>query len=51
MEKRIEDMTSEEFDEYFDNGGDVSSLFETIPVERPNEERQVVSATTSDTDE
>ena len=35
MTKRIDEMTAEEFDEYFDDGGDVSALFEVGPIERP----------------
>ena len=35
MTKRIDEMTSEEFDEYFDAGGDVSTLFDGGSVERP----------------
>lgn len=36
MAKPIDRMTAKEFDEYFDNGGDVSELFDGENVEHPN---------------
>lgn len=38
MTRPIAEMTVEEFDEYFDDGGDVSELFEGdgVEIERPN---------------
>lgn len=38
MTKPISEMTGEEFDEYFDNGGDISELFDApdAVIERPS---------------
>jgi hypothetical protein len=36
-------MTAQEFDAYVDDGGDVSELFETGEVERPNAGRRRVN--------
>lgn len=41
MTKPLDEMTAEEFDEYFDNGGDVSELFKKGPVFFPNKTKQI----------
>ena len=44
MTKQIDNMSPEEFDEYFDEGGDVSSLFESAQeIKRPNCETKQIS--------
>lgn len=41
MTRPISDMTAEEFEDYFDEGGDVSELFEGGDVIRPNQTKKV----------
>lgn len=41
MRKPIDEMTTEEFDEHFDNGGDTSEAFAPDRITRPNQMKKV----------